>query len=430
MKDSGVEWLGKVPESWDVGAARRFFLFNPSKREISTRPRSEEVSFLPMEAIGETGTLDLTRTRKIKEVETGYSYFANGDVVIAKITPCFENGKGSAIGGLVGGVGFGTTELIVLRPSRHVSQQYSWWLFSAAGFRRFAEGHMEGSAGQKRVQDDWLKAQKVAIPPRPVQDAIVAHLDRATFRIDTLVTKKTRFIELLREKRQALITQAVTKGLDPSVPMKDSGVEWLGEVPAHWDIVRGGSVLVEQRAKNDPLRSDYYLSLMANIGIIPYAKKGDVGNKKPDDLTKCKMVSPGDFVINSMNYAIGSYGVSAYAGVCSPVYVVMRHRPEVMDPKFMDLILSNPSYQNYAQSFGTGILDHRRAIGWDEIKMIRVPLPPLDEQRKIASRTITQRYRVDLLIAKTERSIELLREHRTALITAAVTGKIDLREAA
>lgn len=210
MKDSGVEWLGKVPESWDVGAARRFFLFNPSKREISTRPRSEEVSFLPMEAIGETGTLDLTRTRQIKEVETGYSYFANGDVVIAKITPCFENGKGSAIGGLVGGVGFGTTELIVLRPSRHVSQQYSWWLFSAAGFRRFAEGHMEGSAGQKRVQDDWLKAQKVAIPPRPVQDAIVAHLDRATSRIDTLISKTERSIELLREHRTALITAAVT----------------------------------------------------------------------------------------------------------------------------------------------------------------------------------------------------------------------------
>lgn len=214
MKDSGVEWLGMVPESWDVGAARRFFLFNPSKREISTRPRSEEVSFLPMEAIGETGTLDLTRTRQIKEVETGYSYFANGDVVIAKITPCFENGKGSAIGGLVGGVGFGTTELIVLRPSRHVSQQYSWWLFSAAGFRRFAEGHMEGSAGQKRVQDDWLKAQKVAIPPRPVQDAIVAHLDRATSRIDTLIAKTERSIELLREHRTALITAAVTGKLD------------------------------------------------------------------------------------------------------------------------------------------------------------------------------------------------------------------------
>lgn len=210
MKDSGVEWLGRVPAHWNIGATRRFYSFNPSKREISARPRTEEVSFLPMEAIGETGSLELTRTRQIKEVETGYSYFANGDVVIAKITPCFENGKGAAINDLVGGVGFGTTELIVLRPSRPVTQRYSWWLFSASGFRRFAEGHMEGSAGQKRVQDDWLKAQKVAIPPRHEQEAIVAHLDRFASRIDTLIAKTERSIELLREHRTALITAAVT----------------------------------------------------------------------------------------------------------------------------------------------------------------------------------------------------------------------------
>ena len=213
-KDSGVEWLGKVPASWNIGAIRRFYSFNPSRREISTRPRSEEVSFLPMEAIGETGVLDLTRTRKIKEVETGYSYFANGDVVIAKITPCFENGKGAAVDDLIGGVGFGTTELIVLRPSPSVTQQYSWWLFAAAGFRQFAEAHMEGSAGQKRVQDNWLKAQKVAIPPHPEQEAIVTYLDHATTRIDTLIAKTERSIELLREHRAALITAAVTGKID------------------------------------------------------------------------------------------------------------------------------------------------------------------------------------------------------------------------
>lgn len=271
---------------------------------------------------------------------------------------------------------------------------------------------------------------KLPVPPASKWSVLLDHLDRATTRIDALVAKKTRFIELLREKRQALIKHAVTKGLDRGAAMKDSGVEWLGVVPAHWDVVRGSAVFVECKAKNDQLVSENYLSLMANIGIIPYEEKGDVGNKKPEDVRKCKLVDPGDFVLNSMNYAIGSYGVSSYSGVCSPVYVVMKHRPEVADPKFLDLILSNPSYQNYAQSFGTGILDHRRAIGWDEIKVIRVPLPPLDEQAEIAAWTISRRDRVDTLISKTERSIELLREHRTALITAAVTGKIDLRPTA
>lgn len=300
--------------------------------------------------------------------------------------------------------------------------------------RRFVDEMMLSSQGvgdiQRQVKWPLLRFAKVFLPPIEEQREIVTHLDHATARIDTLVAKKTRFIELLREKRQALITHAVTKGIDPNAPMKDSGVEWLGNVPAHWDIVRGSAVFVECTAKNDPLVSEDYLSLMANVGIIPYEEKGDVGNKKPEDVRKCKLVEPGDFVLNSMNYAIGSYGVSRYSGVCSPVYLVMKHRMDAADPKFLDLILSNPSYQNYAQSFGTGILDHRRAIGWDEIKVIRVPLPPLNEQAQIAAWAISRRDRVDTLIAKTERSIELLREHRTALITAAVTGKLDLRPAA
>jgi type I restriction enzyme S subunit len=300
--------------------------------------------------------------------------------------------------------------------------------------QRFVDEMMLSSQGvgdiQRQMKWPLLRTAKVFIPPLDEQRAIVRHLDRATARIDALITKKTRFIELLREKRQALITHAVTKGLDASVPMKNSGVEWLGNVPAHWDVVRGIAVLVECRAKNDPLFSENYLSLMANIGIIPYDEKGDVGNKKPEDLRKCKLVEPGDFVINSMNYAIGSYGVSRYSGICSSVYVVMKHKPNLANPRFIDLILSNPSYQNYAQSFGTGILDHRRAIGWDEIKAIPVPLPSLDEQGAIADWALRLRDRVDTLIAKTRRSIELLREHRTALITAAVTGKINLRNAA
>src|SRR5690606_3006025 len=131
-------------------------------------------------------------------------------------------------------------------------------------------------------------------------------------------------------------------------------------------------------------------------------------NKKPDDLTKCKLVEVGDFVINSMNFSIGSYGVSKHDGICSPVYVVMTHNSNVVAPEFVDLILSNSSYQNYAQSFGTGILDHRRSIGWDEIKRIPLAIPPIEEQEKTAAYTHRETARIDTLIAKKPRFIELL----------------------
>jgi type I restriction enzyme S subunit len=126
-----------------------------------------------------------------------------------------------------------------------------------------------------------------------------------------------------------------------------------------------------------------------------------------------------------MNYAIGSYGVSNYDGICSPVYVVMSHNPKVVTPEYVDLILSNSSYQKYAQSFGTGILDHRRAIGWDEIKKIPVAIPPIKEQVEIASHIRGKTARIDSLLEKKTRFIELLKEKRQAVITKAVTKGID-----
>ena len=285
------------------------------------------------------------------------------------------------------------------------------------------------SVGDIQRQIKWNHLRKITIhlPSKEEQQALVKYLDHETPRIDALIEKKTRFIELLKEKRQAIVTQAVTKGLSSSAPMVDSGVEWLGLVPAHWKIMRCSNFLFEIKRKNDLMQSENYLSLMANKGIIPYAEKGDVGNKKPEDLSKCKLVEVGDFVINSMNYSIGSYGRSNHRGICSPVYVILRHRINVVESDYVDLILSNSSFQQYAQSFGTGILDHRRAIGWDEIKKISVAVPPIEEQIEISRKIHRETKKINSLIKKTEESISLLIEHRSALIAAAVTGKIDVR---
>ena len=115
-KASGVEWLGEVPQHWEVKRLRFATELNPSKSEVSHLDRETAVSFLPMEAVGDDGTLNLEKEKPIGEVESGYTYFRNGDVTVAKITPCFENGKGALMSGLVNGIGFGTTELIVARP--------------------------------------------------------------------------------------------------------------------------------------------------------------------------------------------------------------------------------------------------------------------------------------------------------------------------
>ena len=202
---------------------------------------------------------------------------------------------------------------------------------------------------------------------------------------------------------------------------KDSGIERFPEVPEGWQVVPCRSIVHELRFKNTKLQSTNYLSLMANIGVMPYEEKGDVGNKMPEDLTKCKIVSKGDFVINSMNYSIGSYGVSAYNGVCSPVYVILRPIEGRVLPTFASRIFECKSFQGNAQSHGNGILAHRCAIGWDILKALYVALPPISEQEKISVFLEAQLSQMDSAIESQERMIELLKERRSAIITQAVT---------
>lgn len=215
MKDSGIEWLGVVPEHWVVKRVRFVAELNPSKSEVAALDKEMLVSFLPMDAIGDDGTLSLEREKPISEVETGYTYFRDGDVTIAKITPCFENGKGAVMRGLTQGIGFGTTELIVARPLiDQTSSEYLHFIFISDVFRKNGEGHMYGAGGQKRVPDDFLRNFEIAFPPIEEQQTIAAFLDTETAKFDTLTAEANRAIELLQERRSALISAAVTGKID------------------------------------------------------------------------------------------------------------------------------------------------------------------------------------------------------------------------
>lgn len=215
MKASGVEWLGEVPKHWKVKRMRFVAELNPSKSEIASIDRATEVSFLPMDAIGDDGTIRLEKTRLISEVETGYTYFRNDDVVVAKITPCFENGKGAVMRELLENVGFGTTELIVVRPLRsETSSEYLHWIFMSTSFRKRGEGAMYGAGGQKRVPDDFVRNFEIAFAPIHEQALIVAFLEEETGRVDALTAVANRGIDLLRERRGALISAAVTGKID------------------------------------------------------------------------------------------------------------------------------------------------------------------------------------------------------------------------
>jgi type I restriction enzyme, S subunit len=202
---------------------------------------------------------------------------------------------------------------------------------------------------------------------------------------------------------------------------KESNIGWMGAVPEGWSITPCRSVVEDIAEKNVGAADQNYLSVMANVGVIKYEDKGDIGNKKPDDLSKCKIVKAGNLVINSMNYAIGSYGMSPYNGVCSPVYIVLGVNEEAIESRFALRIFENTPFQKYLATFGNGILEHRAAIGWDDIKGAHIAVPSKAEQRAILNFLDYETAKIDALIEKQQRLIELLKEKRQAVISRAVT---------
>lgn len=434
-KDSGVEWLGRVPEHWLVKRIRFAVEINPSMGLIAQGNENAEVSFLPMEAIGEDGSLKLTRTRPVCEVRNGYSYFEDGDVVFAKVTPCFENGKGALMQFLIGGIGFGSTELTVLRPKFGIDARFVSYLVQSPRFRTLGAGHMTGAGGLKRVPEEFTRNFEAAWP-NPVEQQLVSnYLDRETARIDAFVAKKTRFIELLREKRQALITHAVTKGLDPSVKMKDSRVEWLGEVPEHWGVcklsfrysVELGKMLDEKK--------------LTRTSLVPYLRNQDVQWESiniqdlpemdihPEELERYT-VRQGDLMVCEG----GDVGRAAiWMGGSEPIgYQKALHRLRPRSPVtdtaefFFFSLLTAKKRGVFEESDSKATIAHLPA---EKFRQYRFAFPPKLEQIEITDHVRIESRRLDALLSKTQRSIDLLKERRFALITAAVTGQIDLREA-
>lgn len=210
MRASGVEWLGDVPAHWEVKRGRFCVEVQPSSNRLRELSPDNEVSFVPMEAVGEYGGLDLEQTRAVAERGSGYMEFEDGDVIVAKITPCFENGKGALASGLLNGAAIGTTELHVLRPRSNLDRRLLFYFTISPLFRTLGEGEMYGAGGQKRVPTSFCEDVPILLAPLDEQRAIADFLDRETAKIDGLVAKVETAIARLREYRAALITAAVT----------------------------------------------------------------------------------------------------------------------------------------------------------------------------------------------------------------------------
>jgi type I restriction enzyme S subunit len=422
------------PESatrWEHARIRFKARVNP-KATLDLVP-SELVSFVPMEAVGDDGTLLLDRTRPVAEVSQGYTYFEDGDVSIAKITPCFENGKGAVMDGLVGGAGFGTTELIVLRPEEDVNAKFLYYLTQSDHFRRSGEAAMLGSGGQKRVPDLFVKDFAAQWPAKDTQIAIAFYLDAETNRIDGLIEAKRKLLDSLVELKSVRITEILTGAADNPVP---TGDVWIPRIPRGWTLkrlkhlgqVRSGLAKGKKHdAGTETLELPYMRVANVQDGHINLSDVA-ILEVAADDVERYSLVV-GDVLMNEG----GDYDKLGRGAVWEGKISPCLHQNHVFAVRLDDVswapwvsALTRTAYAKFFFMNNSKQSTNLASISQSNVKEWPVVLPPEDIRDQLMVQLASELKRADELIEHVKRELTALTELRAATITDAVLGRISL----
>ena len=447
-RNSGVEWLGEVPEHWEV---KRLSLIGSFFKGGGGTKEDEVENGVPCVRYGDIYTqhqyfIRETRSDISEESAAKYTPIHYGDILFAGSGETIEEiGKSAA--NLIEGPAYCGGDVIVLRP---VIESDATFLGYAAdcSTSTYQKAYMgRGHVTVMHIYGQELKRLLLPLPPIDEQRTIAAYLDRETERIDSLVAKMRLLIERLGEYRTALITRTVTGGLppeaarlagvDPSPRLKPSGMEWLGEVPEHWEVKRlsligsffkGGGGTKEDEVENG-VPCVRYGDIYTQHQYFIRETRSDISE---ESAAKYTPIHYGDILFAGSGETIEEIGKSAANLIEGPAYCggdVIVLRPVIeSDATFLGYAAdcSTSTYQKAYMGRGVTVMH----IYGQELKRLLLPLPPIDEQRAIGAFLDRETERIDSLVAKMRLLIERLGEYRAALITAAVTGKIDVRGSA
>ena len=429
-KSSGVEWLGGIPAHWKVQRLKYLATVNDEALPETADP-DMEITYVDIGNVdsigGITGTEDFvfedapSRARRIVQqgdviVSTVRTYLK----AIARIEPTDAN--------LIVSTGFA-----VIRP-RDLDSGFASYALSSPYFVDRVVAHSVG-VSYPAINAGELACLDIAFPPLPEQQAIATFLDRETVRIDALVAKKERLIELLQEKRTALITRAVTRGLDPDTPVKDSGVEWLGEIPVHWEVKRlkhlAGKVGSGKTPKGGAERyvDDGVMLLRSqnvHFGELRLADVAYIDTDTDEEMAGSRVLE-GDVLLNITGASLGRSCVARLRGKDANVnqqVCILRPNQQQYEPEFLSYSVESRSLQDQIFNNENGV--SRDALNFEQIGDLVFARPAKNEQQAIAAFLDQETGKLDFLIAKIHEAIERLGELRSALISAAVTGRINI----
>ena len=411
-KNVDLPWLKRVPEHWEVARNKNFL----SEQKAIVGDNFANYSLLSLTLNGVI----------IRDVNNGKGKFPASFNTYKIVSPgnmvfcLFDIDETPRTVGLSTHYGMITNAYEVLGV-HNITPQYLYYYYLQLDNRKALKPLYHGL--RKTITIGTFLQTKLPVPPKEEQDQIVRYLDWQNSRLNKLINAKKKEIALLEEQKQALISQAVTKGLDPHAPLKDSGIDWIGQIPEHWEIKRLGS-LFQQRTEKVSDKVYMPLSVTKN-GIVPQladAVKTNNGDNR-------KLVRAGDFVINSRSDRKGSSGLSRLQGSVAVINLVLKPTLVLDDMYTHYLLRCNQFVEEYYRN-GRGIVSDLWTTIFSDMKTIWLPVPPKSEQQSIVQYLNELTDNFSQLINSTEKQVSLLQEYRTRLVADVVTGQIDVRNIA
>ena len=428
MKDSGIEWIGEIPNDWDVSKIKFVADFEPTCNFENVSPE-DRIAYAPMECIKQ-GFYE-ARDAQYEELSHSLTPFQNGDIVMAKVTPCFENGNIAIMNELPSGIGLGSSELFVFRAKNIVAKYLFYWLQNSDFIQR-ACSTMTGVGGLKRVSPFFCKNCEIHIPPYNEQGRIADYLDRKCSQIDAIIARQQEVIEKLKAYKLSIITEAVTKGLNPDVPMKDSGVEWIGAIPDFWDVVplkTCSDILPGYAFSSDDFDTENGTALLRGINVTPNGVRWEdvVYWNKPitEQLREFELVA-GDIVVGlDRPWVSGGTRVCWVTQKDLPALLLQRvcriRAKEDIDSRWIYHWIASKSFQEALSIETTGVsVPH---ISTKQIGQFSIALPPIEVQHQICDTLEMKCRSVDKMVDKKQAIIDKLTEYKKSLIYEVVTGK-------
>jgi type I restriction enzyme S subunit len=435
-KDSGVTWLGQVPEHWETCRLKSRLIKNDSGVWRDQHDPAGTIVLRSTEQTVSGGWKIENPARLHLTQEEREAYLLHvGDLVVTKSSGSPDHiGKTSLVTEDVSALGCAFSNFMQrLRLGDNTNPKMIWYYLNSRIGREQLVLQSTTTTGLGNLNGKILGNCVFALPPLPEQTAIVRFLDYMDRRIRRVIRARQRQIKLLEEYRQALIHQAVTGQIGvrtgkPYPAYKDSGVPWLGKVPEHWEVLPLCGLGRPKQVTNCVDRE--LLSVYLHRGVVRFADVPDKRtNPTSEDLTKYQAVDYGDFVLNNQQAWRGSVGVSKYSGIVSPAYLVLALNGR-LDTTYADRLLQDRSMVDQYLVCSKGVGSIQRNLYWPHLRRVAVPVPPNPEQTAIVEYLDAQTAKIDAAISVTRREIALLREYRERLIADVVTGKVDVREVA